>query len=386
MRKHLGNLILLCSFFFYSFSLAQTTPPEMQRQTDELDKIRKELKQKREKMGQLEKEEKSSYEKLQNLEEEIALTEKLLSRIEKKLRNTQTEIEQKDKDLNSAQGELIQRKGIFANRLRNIYKYGRTYDCGILLESSSLLDFFDRLRFLQLVTKQDKELIQTIFKQKQNVQQSKKSLEEKKKEILALKNEKQREEKLKINEKKKKQNYLTQIRKEKKTYAEAIKELEKSAQQIKAIITQLEQERKKGKIAFEPKVFENSKGKLPWPVRGKLSSTFGKQKNPKSNTFTFNPGVDIEANMGEDVVAVASGKVIYSSWLRGYGNFIIIQHDNGYYTLYAHLSEFGVELNEEVSQFQVIGKVGDTGSLSGPGLHFEIRKEREQIDPLEWLR
>ena len=384
MRKVFFVLFIL--FLFSNFSFSQESSKEILLQTDELNKIRKELKEKREKIKQLDQKEKSVYEKLQNLEEEIALTEKLLSRIDRKLKKTQEEIEQKNQELNLAQTELAFRQRIFTNRLRNIYKYGRSSDYQVLLESNSLLDFFDRLRFLQLVTKQDQQLIQEISLQRQKVVTSKNTLERKRKEILVLKKEKEKEENIKLSEKKNKQSYLTQIRKEKKTYSEAIKELEKSAEKIKGIIAQLEEQRKKTKIGFEPKIFETFKSRLPWPVRGKIVSTYGKQKNPKSNTYTFNPGIDIQAEMGEDVTAVALGKVIYSSWLRGYGNFVIVQHDNGYYTLYAHLSEILVDVGEEVSQFQIIGKVGDSGSLAGPSLHFEIRKEREQQDPLGWLK
>ncbi len=81
---------------------------------------------------------------------------------------------------------------------------------------------------------------------------------------------------------------------------------------------------------------------------------------------------------------MADGKVVYSSWLRGYGNFVIVQHDGGYYTVYANLKEVLTGEGDEVSQSQSLGIMDNSGL--GENFHFEIRKGKDQLDPLEWLK
>jgi septal ring factor EnvC (AmiA/AmiB activator) len=96
--------------------------------------------------------------------------------------------------------------------------------------------------------------------------------------------------------------------------------------------------------------------------------------------------VDIEAAVGRDVTAVHAGHVVYTGWFKGYGNLIIVDHGNEYYTLYAHIAEIEAKEGEDVRQGQRIGTVGDTGSLAGPRLYFEVRYQGRPLDPEQWLR
>ena len=113
---------------------------------------------------------------------------------------------------------------------------------------------------------------------------------------------------------------------------------------------------------------------------------FGEQVHPRFGTRTFKRGVDIEAGDGAGIVAVYAGHVVYTGWFKGYGNLIILDHGHDYYTLYAHAAEIRVKEGDDVRQGQVIGTVGDTGSLAGPRLYFEVRYQGRPQDPAEWLR
>jgi septal ring factor EnvC (AmiA/AmiB activator) len=132
--------------------------------------------------------------------------------------------------------------------------------------------------------------------------------------------------------------------------------------------------------------FSRNKGRLAWPVNGRVARQFGTQTNPRFGTSTFNSGIDIAASFGTPIVAVAKGRVEYVSWLEGYGKCAIINQGGGYYTLYAHASEILVAVGKDVAAGDVIGRVGDTGSTIGTALHFEIRRGKDALNPLEWLR
>ena len=124
---------------------------------------------------------------------------------------------------------------------------------------------------------------------------------------------------------------------------------------------------------------------LSWPVQGKVTRWYGVHKDKRFGTSTFNGGLDIEARHKSDVVAVHEGRADYVNWLPGYGQCIIINHGGGYYTLYAHTSTVLVAVGDNIGRGQVIATVGDTGSLLGNILHFEIRKDAEPINPAPWM-
>jgi murein DD-endopeptidase MepM/ murein hydrolase activator NlpD len=108
--------------------------------------------------------------------------------------------------------------------------------------------------------------------------------------------------------------------------------------------------------------------------------------HPRFGTRTYRNGVDIEAAEGTGVDAVLAGQVVYTGWFKGYGNLIILDHGDELFTLYAHVSEIHVKEGDSVRQGQRIGSVGDTGSLAGPRLYFEVRYRGKPQDPEQWLR
>jgi murein DD-endopeptidase MepM/ murein hydrolase activator NlpD len=113
---------------------------------------------------------------------------------------------------------------------------------------------------------------------------------------------------------------------------------------------------------------------------------FGAQVHPRFGTRTFKSGVDIEASDGTDVRAVYAGHVVYSGWFKGYGNLVILDHGHEYFTLYAHLTDVAVKEGDDVRQGQRLAGVGDSGSLAGPRLYFEVRYQGKPQDPEQWLR
>ena len=132
--------------------------------------------------------------------------------------------------------------------------------------------------------------------------------------------------------------------------------------------------------------FPAHKGLLIMPVNGKIMNLFGSYKNPKYNITNFRSGIDIKADHGEPVRSVFKGKVIYSDWFKGYGNMIIINHGNSYYTVYAHMEETFKSKGDAVDVGEVIATVGDTGSMTGAKLYFEVRHHGKPINPLKWLK
>ncbi len=131
--------------------------------------------------------------------------------------------------------------------------------------------------------------------------------------------------------------------------------------------------------------FRARRGHLPYPTHGVVEVGFGKVVNPRFNTVTVQKGIDLRAAAGTPVVSIGQGTVAFSGWLKGYGNLVILDHGSGYHSLYAHLSGSKVEVGNVLEEGEELGQVGDTGSLKGAYLYFEIRKAGQAVDPLPWL-
>ena len=123
-----------------------------------------------------------------------------------------------------------------------------------------------------------------------------------------------------------------------------------------------------------------------WPLRGKITSGFGTRKDPFDGTRKFHTGIDISANEGTKVLAARKGTVIFSGWKDGYGNTVILRHENGYITVYAHNYKTLAENGSEVKTGDVIALSGQTGAVTGAHLHFEVRKYLTVLDPLRFLK
>ena len=139
-------------------------------------------------------------------------------------------------------------------------------------------------------------------------------------------------------------------------------------------------------IASAEKPFAALKGLLMMPVKGKIVSFFGKNQDRKLKVTHIQSGINIKADRGEPIRAVHSGRTLYSSWFKGFGNMLIIDHGDHYYTVYAHLEEQFKSKGDPVETGEVVATVGDTGSLTGAGLHFEIRHHGKPMNPMDWIK
>ncbi|HLQ67172.1 MAG TPA: peptidoglycan DD-metalloendopeptidase family protein, partial [Candidatus Limnocylindrales bacterium] len=184
---------------------------------------------------------------------------------------------------------------------------------------------------------------------------------------------------------------LKGVRSDAKSNEQAQAEIQRASRRIQGLIEQLEKRRiasERGAPGELPLFgdFSKNRGRLAWPVNGRIVRGFGNQTNPRFNTTTFNSGIDIAATFGTPIKAVGRGRMDYVNWLEGYGKCAILNHGGGFYTLYAHASEITVPVGKDVAAGEVIGRVGDTGSTIGTALHFEIRRGKQALNPLEWLR
>jgi septal ring factor EnvC (AmiA/AmiB activator) len=131
--------------------------------------------------------------------------------------------------------------------------------------------------------------------------------------------------------------------------------------------------------------FASLRGNLGAPVAAPVVQRFGRVAD-EFGTETFRKGVEFGARAGDPVAAVADGVVRFAGWFRGYGKIVILDHGESYFTVSGHLDEIAVSVGDALRAGERLGSVGDTGSLAGPRLYFEIRRAGQALDPAGWLR
>jgi septal ring factor EnvC (AmiA/AmiB activator) len=163
-------------------------------------------------------------------------------------------------------------------------------------------------------------------------------------------------------------------------------ELEKAARALEETLAALGDQPAADEAWLSGRGFATRKGKLTPPLPGRIKLGFGRVVDSEFQTETYRKGIEFEARGGESVRAVAAGVVRYASWFRGYGKLVIVDQGDEYFTVIGHLDEIFVAVGDSVSEGDTLGSVGDTGSLIGPGLYFELRHGSEPLDPGKWLR
>jgi len=361
---------------------------EINRRKRELDDLRRQVQEKRKRAEELEGEERSVKAQIRDLEENLRLTEKFIGKLEQREKQVQQDLTEAERRLSNAQGNLEQRKALLGRRLRAMYKYGRYRALAALVSAESFADVMNRYRFLHMVAKRDRDIIRSIKNYRREVELTHAELETNRAEIEKIQKEKNAEKKHLAGLKSKRQKTMASIKEEKDDHLAAISELEESARKIQALIERLEAERAAAATGVLPDWatdLTEAAGRLRWPVDGEVVTKFGANVNPRFGTKTYSNGIDISAAQGTPVHCVADGKVEFVDYLPGYDRCIIVNHGGGYYTLYAHCSDVRVSPDQQVKGGDVVAGVGEASSFKGHALHFEIRRGREALNPLEWL-
>ncbi len=362
----------------------------------ELDAIQRQAREKREAATRLRGQERTALTRLQRTEKQLTSTRKRLRNLHQHEQRLDQQLEVTQASLRRSIATLDQQRRLLARRLRALYKYGAGRELEFLLSTRSFAQLLARWDYVVMVAEQDRLLLEEFRGQKQDVETQKTTLEGNLQEIERTAQRTTKENQRLAALRQQHAQTVTEIQSQRQAYEAAAAELERTAKNIRGLLASLERRRKEeadraraSGRAPEPYTgdFARGRGALDWPVRGNIIGTFGQEKHPKYNVYTVNNGIDIEVPVGTAVRAVAKGRIDYvSEEYSSMGGMVVINHGDGYYTLYGHLSEIGVAVGQEVAAGASVGRSGETGSLKGPVLHFEVRKGQAALDPQEWLR
>ncbi|MEZ4524780.1 MAG: peptidoglycan DD-metalloendopeptidase family protein [Desulfobacterales bacterium] len=324
---------------------------------------------------------------------ELDEADKALSEAQKKETGTRMKLAEVEKKLAAAQAahEELNRQiktgeTYAAQRAVGLYKLNCLGRMHVLAGADSLTDFFQRKKAMETVLRHDENVLADLKRHKAMSREVTENLNARKAEYMHLEAQHRKQVGLLALQKEKRQHLLTEIRKEKSLAKASLLALKQAAEELDKKVKSLQALESVRKKKDSPAPFPVYRGSLNMPVKGKIVSFFGPYKNTEFNVMNFQSGIDIQTGMGEPIRSVEEGEVVFAEWFKGYGNMIIIDHGDHFFTLYAHAQEMFKAKGDSVKKGEMIGTVGDSGSMNGPGLHFEVRHHGKPVDPLKWLK
>lgn len=370
---------------FCSFVFAENITNEENGQS--LDEQRKEVTDKIEqtntKLEYVQSELSNTMLNVQAFEDRVLEYQSQMKDLSIKLDTLQTSINDAKEKLAVVEADYNEKEEQLIERLVTMYEAGETTYLDVLLSSRNIIEFISGYYLITELVEYDNNLIQEVEEKKNEIEITKTKLEKEETELKIIKAKReqttivlqnaitmQQNEIAKLNEQEKKlQAEITTYKTEQARIEEAIRMAANTS------------------IDFD---IQYTGGEMLWPVAVAgtyITSEYGVREHPIQGVIKQHTGIDIgNANYGAPVVAAADGVVTYAGWLGGYGNCVIINHGDGFSTLYGHGQKVVTELHKEVKQGEVIMEVGSSGNSTGPHLHFEVRINGNCVQPLNYVK
>ena len=393
-----ATLPKLAPFLFLAVTLLAVAPlhaqdrttTELERSRRRLDSIRVERQRLEAQQERLQGQVRDVNADLRNIERQRETTNRIVNEIESQLAGLNNELGRVSGELALAEDNLDEKRAVLERRLIEIYKRGRMYTFQALLAAESFGDLLARYKYLYLTSRQDRALVHDVEALSARVRRQRNDLLGIRTTLGSTREDRARELKRYADLATARARRLTQLQRSGQATGERLSELERDEARLNDLLAALERARLNAATTTTAPVpggmTTEDIGKLDWPVNGRVVYNFGRTTLPSGGVVRWN-GIGIGAAEGTPVKAVEAGRVELVQRLGTYGLTVVVQHGNGYRSLYMQLQNASVAVGQDVIRGQVIGTVGGANSEQGAHLHFEIRGENSiALDPADWLR
>ncbi len=334
--------------------------------------------------------------KLKQIQADLDAANARLQSIRSRQAEINAQIVQTQNEIVKMEAYLKTRQNVLNRRVRAIYMHGQLNYLEVILGANSFSDFANRVELLKRVIRSDYNLILEIQKQKAAIEAKKAQLEEDKRQLDALAAEAEKTQKEIAAKKAEQQKVLDAAKSNKAAAAQMEQDLNAQLASVRNLIQQrlaaAEAARQAAQQASSDEGgggsddnYVQGTGAMGWPCSGPITSPFGYRTHPIFGITIFHAGIDIGVDYGTPIHAADSGVVVYSGWISGYGNAVIIDHGGGVSTLYGHNQSLAVSEGQSVSKGSVIAYAGSTGNSTGPHCHFEVDVNGSPVNPMGYL-
>jgi septal ring factor EnvC (AmiA/AmiB activator) len=358
----------------------------------DLEGIKKKIETEKKGLSRLKVKESSTLDSLGKIQSELEKRNKEIKLANAKLSSLAGELREKQTEAKRLADSAAARLVLLQKRAAALYRWQRAGSPLVVLNGDvSLASVMQRRHYLTAALSFDRELLAKLEDETQQQTLLRQELSQKQQELAEQKQVLGNAQEAIRREAQKKQVLLSSLRREKQTRLRALQQMEAAAKRLEKMMEEIARRAlaKPREVPSAPSPgsgLEAMRGRLEWPVRGQVTAPFGKFKHPEFTAEILRKGIDIETPMGEEIRAVEKGRVVYADRFSGYGRMVIVDHGERYYTIYGHLSEILKKAGETVNRGEVLGRAGDSDSLAGAKLYFELRKDGHSLDPVPWLR
>jgi septal ring factor EnvC (AmiA/AmiB activator) len=358
--------------------------PALSEGAPELDQLRDAILESRERVGSHERQERAILEQLED-------SDRLLAALGREVRTARAEADEAreraahfERRSRQARGRLEATREAMSRRVVALYKAGEVGPVRFLFASETMPELLTRASALQTFVEYDASLVARY----REYLAAYEDLEQEAKLATLMRDEASRRLTKRSGqlseERRERRRILARVREDRTFERQLLVELEKAARALEETLQALGDSGGRGPVVVGQD-FAKRKGRLAAPLDSEITLAFGKVVDEEFRTETLRKGVEFAASGGESVRAVAPGAVRFAGWFRGYGELVIVDHGDEYFTVSSHLNDVFVHVGDVVSEGDTLGSVGETGSLTGPSLYFEIRRGSEPQDPEVWL-
>ncbi len=377
------NLILILLLAALISPVQAASKRDILKQHEGLKEIQKEVEDSRNKLNLLKKEESAVHKKISKYDQRIESNKKVVRRLNNELNVLKKNVRHAEKKLENLQLILDRAIKRYLGNIRQFYFTTREFKETGWLDPNKETNLERRIVLLSAFASYESDNLAKVNNFLNQTIEQKNQLKGERSKVRRLKQSKETATSLERSKKSRQQKELQKLRRKKTQESDRLITLEQAAREMEMILVRLEKERRQRgvrKRSDEASFFAGLKGQLRSPFRGEITVQFGKSVDKTTNLKSFSPGISIQGRAGQPVYSIAAGSVAYVGDLRGYGNFVIIDHDGIYFTTYAGIAQANVQSGELVAGGTNLGEAGPDGLIK-----FELRKGREPLDPIKWI-
>jgi septal ring factor EnvC (AmiA/AmiB activator) len=354
----------------------------IQDEKSELDNLKKKIKKQAREISSMGKKESKILKTLETLDNKKKVRERELKIYRWNIKINKNQLNKLTQRIKTTEKQLDRQKTMLGKRLRALHKEGKMFPLKVLFSAEDYSDLVQKMKYMELLMSHDSRIFDNYQKRwKQSIEEEKK-LSKAKEELIQFETAALQKKNEIVKEKVNKSKFLKTIKNKKIYFIQTRKEMLKASENLNSLIAKLEQK----KIAGGELSFVDRKGRLYFPVNGKILNRFGRVRDKRFQSYIINNGLNLKVKKGTEVHPIFQGTVLFACSLEGYGNMIILGHGGKYHSLYGHLDKILVQTGDYVYEKRVIGLSGDSGSLVGETLYLELRHAGKPIDPIPWLQ
>ena len=349
------------------------------RTKKDLSQVQVALEQSQAEYQQQQKEIAKQQQKLKAHELAIAKNAKALNMAEQSVKKTQQQQAEQQKRAVKLEKQQAQFQRVLAAQLKSAYMAGSDDYSKMLLNQEDTAKFERTLSYYNYLNKARIKQLDELKALQIEIAKNQAELEKTKEKLVALFDEQKRRQAALLDAKNERQASLKNLKQQLNKTKNSISYLEENEQTLIATIKELEEEKT---TKIELLGLNKNKGRLSWPSKGKLTHKFGQRKHGGINW----KGVLISAAEGTSVNSIHNGQVVFADWLKGYGWVIVVDHGEGFMSLYGHAQTLLKDVGDMVREGESVALVGQSGGQADSGLYFEIRHKGRAVNPIKWCR